>query len=185
MNGAALEVSFTLNADGQLGVTAAGLLQAASVTLDGTAWVDPTGTFEVGVAGGAAAGAITVDQHATLIGTGDLLAPVVDNGLITTTGSMFETADLAFGAALNGTDTVQIGADAAASFAAAVGAGIAVDLVAAGGTLTILNPGSFAATIAGFAVGDALAVNAPGITGVAYGATGADTGTLGRPEPQR
>src|SRR6185437_1877470 len=65
-----------------------GALQVAGLTLAPNSYVllDDTGTLEVGGAGGAAAGALTVDAGAAVSGPGIIGAKVVDGGTITASG---------------------------------------------------------------------------------------------------
>ncbi|MDE2197509.1 MAG: Hint domain-containing protein [Rhodospirillales bacterium] len=133
--------------------------------------VDSTATFEIGAAGGAAAGLLTVDAGAALSGASALNGAVRDDGLITASSA------LAIAGAVAGTGTIAIASFATASFAGAVAAGPTLAFQDATGTLA-LGTQPFAAGIAGLVAGDVITLATPGITAAQYTATGTNTGTL-------
>jgi fibronectin-binding autotransporter adhesin len=157
----------------QLAVSAGASLTAASLTLGGgsgdSITTDPTAIIEIGTAGGAKAGAVTIDPGATLSGNGQVnpFGVLVDNGTIAASGGALTIG------AVTGTGSLAIGANAAlvlnASTAVPVvftGAGatlaVADELVTVGGTLT------------GFAAGDAIDIENDPITSVSTAKSGAD-----------
>ena len=177
---AVVTVANTLTVTGNtLEVVNGGSLQAATAVLsNATISVDPFGAFEVGGAGGAAAGRISVDAGATLSGNGFLAAPVIDNGVLSNGNAQFITLEVS--GAISGTGSITIGNATFSSIRvdAAAAAGLSFGFTGTAGSLDLEAPASFASTIAGFGAGDAIGVNAPGITGLTYGVTGANTGTL-------
>ncbi|MDE2199905.1 MAG: Hint domain-containing protein, partial [Rhodospirillales bacterium] len=154
---------------------AGGALQAGSLTLSGLSrlGIDAASTLEVGSAGGAAAGVITVDAGATLAGSGGTVA-----GAVSVAGIVLASGDgLALTGAVSGGGVLEIGAGARLDLSyGSVGASTGVAFLAASGTLFTSLAG-FAATIAGFASGAAINVG-HAVTSASYTARGSGTGSL-------
>ncbi len=140
--------------------------------------IDPTSSFEVGTAGGAAAGALTVDAGQTVALIASVHGALVNNGSITmkyqltapgVTGPIGGAGQITLQQGFpNGTASVMTIADA-------VGA---AQTIALSGTLTVnLNaPASFAGTFAGLAADQTIELPAA-ITSVGY-SQGAGSGTI-------
>src|SRR6185437_2450725 len=132
-----------------------------SLTMTGfsTISVDTTATLEIGTGGSPAAGALTVDAGATLLGTGNLSAKVVDNGTITASGG-----SLAISGAVSGGGTLQI-AGGATLLLNNNQIGVAIDFTGSGGTLNFggfispFSPLNVTGTIADFVAGDNIVLN--------------------------
>jgi hypothetical protein len=149
-------LAVTVGADvriGSLVMTDPGALSGCYVS------VDSTSTLEIGTAGGAAAGYITVDAGATLSGSGGLDAPVVNNGVIAANGELVLSDDV------TGSGELKIAARSDMIVAAAV-SGQTIDFAGPESRLdvtgfsTVLNgPGWLApgTTITGFVAGDIIA----------------------------
>jgi hypothetical protein len=85
-----LESTADLNVAGGATLIAGGLDLGAEGSDRPVVNMDTVSAIEVGTNGSAAAGAVTVDPGATVSGSGALLPNVVDNGLIVSTGDVFE-----------------------------------------------------------------------------------------------
>ncbi len=142
-----------------------------SLGIGGT--VSVQGVFELGTAGGAAAGVLTVDAGTTASISGVVTSPIVDNGLVTGGSTLFP--------ALSGTGTLDTNS---ATFTGPVAAGLTVAPTNSA-TLTLPATG-FAGTLSGwttangtnYSTGVALVLPRTDITGATYLATGTNTGTL-------
>ncbi len=115
--------------------------------------VDGTSALEVGHAGGAALGEVTVDAGATLSGSGGIGTGVVDNGVVAASGSLD-------GFTFIGTGQLRIDAYSDLSVSR-VAAGVTIEFAGPGARLDInvspsLNPISSDAPLIGFTVGDAI-----------------------------
>lgn len=165
---------------GLLQATASAAVQAGTLVLAGAGSVlmtDGTGRIEVGTAGDAVAGAIIIDAGAVLQGEG-AVAPqgmVIDDGTVIASTEGQAAGTLAVGA-ITGVGTLVIGVDASLALLGSAGGGLLIDF-AGPGTLTVAAALPLA-VIAGFAVGDAIAVPESGVTDVEYAATGAGLGVL-------
>jgi hypothetical protein len=134
-----------------------------------------TASVEVGEAGGATAGALTVDAGALLVGQGGANAygEVVNNGLITAQGGTLSLG------ALSGTGSLSIAAGATLELNGRTGAGQSISFAGTLATLAIATefdapPG----TMTGFAAGDAIDMLGSPITGATYSSTGPNIGVL-------
>jgi Hint domain len=161
---------------GALAVLNAGDVRAGALALNGgTLQIDATSVLEVGSAGGAAAGVVSVDGGATLVSTGGVIFPGI-NDLGTVLASGGTTSLLG---SVSGNGTLLIGTNATLYMGGAVGSAITVSFTGSGGTLAFYAAsGAFAATIGGFAAGDAIDLSGISATSAVYTATGADTGIL-------
>ncbi len=174
-----------------LTVEKGGAVQAGSISLlplssfDGIS-VDVFSTVEVGSAGGAAAGRLTIDAGAAVTGAGVITAA---NG-IGNSGTLEVAAGSYMGlfSPVTGTGTLQIDAKGDLSLrnvtslntgtVAFSGAGGTFDIGYYGGGANALP--NFTGSISGFATGDTITVTRFGmpITAAAYTATGTNIGTL-------
>jgi Ca2+-binding RTX toxin-like protein len=150
-------------------------LQAGALVLGGPGSIittDATSIFEIGAAGNAVAGVVTVDQGAVLSGAGDVnpLGAISDQGTITASAGT-----LILGA-VSGTGLLEIGVNAELSLAASTGGGLLIDF-AGPGTLALPDMQPLAA-ITGFGDGDQILMPLTGITDAVYGATGPGIGVL-------
>lgn len=150
-----------------LSVIAGGVVRATGVTLAASATrvsVDGTSVLEVGTAGGALPGAVTVDARALLFGAGAITASrILVNGTIRAEGGI-----LLLNGRVSGTGSIEIGAGATLAEANAYQAPVALPVTFTGpaGTLAIslsrLDPLylipqlSQQAPIFGFAPGDTI-----------------------------
>ncbi len=140
--------------------------------------VDAASTIEIGVVGGAAAGAITVDAGRAITANNGvtLSGALVDNGTVTVAGSsLTQNGDI------SGSGAVQIGKGATLALNGTVAATDTIAFLDAGATLSIgsgyyttLAPGRIDATLTGFQAGDRITLRTP-VTAAAY-AAGADGG---------
>jgi len=171
MGGGASGVGLPVTA---LSATAGGTITAAGLTLGGgsgdTITTDPTGVIEIGTAGGAAAGAVTVDAGAVLAGNGSVnpFGAIVDNGIIAALGGTLTLG------AVSGGGVLSIGAGAGLALNAGTAMGIAFagsgsELLLADELVTVTG------TLAGFAQGDAIDIENDPITAVTAGYTGGNT----------
>lgn len=152
----------------QLGCLTMGGGDSNTVTVDSTAWI------EVGTAGGAAAGALTIDVGASVSGNGTLDA----SGLIVDNGSIQAAGGLLLLGAVAGSGTIAIGTEATLGLTSTDLCPIAF----AGGGGTLLLPALSSlpgAVISGFAAGDSIIAGSP-LDAVSYqpGALGIGTLTL-------
>ncbi len=161
----------------ELSVTSSGTAVLAGLALGGgagaTVQTDATGVIEIGSAGGAASGAVTIDTGMAVAGSGlvNVGGLVVDNGTLTAAGGT-----LAVGA-VSGTGTLDIASEATLALSAAELVPIAFD----GAGATLLLQGSAedpAGTILGFVQGDAIVTGSSQVTSVAYAPGAGDVGTL-------
>ncbi|HST75627.1 MAG TPA: Hint domain-containing protein [Acetobacteraceae bacterium] len=165
---------------GSLLLTNQAAAQLGSVTMTGfsTISVDTTVTLEIGTSGAPATGALTVDAGATLSGTGNVSAKVVDNGTITASGG-----SLAISGVVSGSGTLQIGGGATLLLNNNQ-IGTAIDFTGSGGTLDFggfispFSPLNVTGTIADFAAGDNIAFNSSTIDSAVWAAAGGGLGTL-------
>ena len=163
-----------------LTVATGGTLQVGSLVLQGAtgagagaaAVVAAGGTLEVGAAGHAAAGVITIDAGSAITGSGVVGSAVIDNGTIIAAGQ------LTLAAAVGGTGQMQIGAGG--DLVLSGGVGVATSFADATGTLNLVNPtGLQAGAISGFTAGDVIEVQSPSaVTGANYVRQGAGSGLL-------
>ena len=122
---------------------------AGSLTLAGKGVfaVTNTGTEEIGTAGGARRGRLTVDNGASLIGTGTLSGPVTDNGTIVASGGT-----LRLSGTVTGTGAVAIDSSSVLSAAAALSISQMTFVSGSSESLLLGRPTSFSGTISGFGV---------------------------------
>jgi hypothetical protein len=113
---------------------------------------DLNSSIEIGTAGGAAAGTITIDAGKTVTEAGSFSAPTIaDNGAL----AVASNQTLTLSGALTGAGTASIGAGSTLNCAANVAASPTLDFAGTGGTLDLSNPlGYQGADIAGFAATD-------------------------------
>lgn len=154
-----------------LSATAGGTVQAASLTLGGGSGdsiiTDPTGVVEVGTAGGAAAGAVTVDAGAALSGNGSVnpFGNIVDNGSIVALGGTLTLGTVGGG----GTLTVAAGAALELLGATACPITLAGSAIAGGSMLAFANARvAPSGTITGFVAGDAIRLEGSQLTSVSF-----------------
>jgi hypothetical protein len=157
-----------------LNATAGGIVTAAGLTLGGgsgdTVTTDPSAVIEVGAAGGAFAGAVTVDAGATLSGNGAVnpFGAIVDNGTVSATGGV-----LALGS-VTGTGVLQIAAGAGLALNASTG--VAVSFAGAGGLLELANERVvLGAPVAGFVPGETIDILNDPVTSLATASSGGNT----------
>jgi hypothetical protein len=148
-----------------LSATAGGTVRCGALTLGGgagnTVTTDPTSIIEIGTAGGAAAGAVTIDPGATLTGNGQVnpLGNVVDNGTIAAAGGVLTLG------AVTGTGALTIGANATLVLDAATA--LPITMLGAGATLAVADElVALTGTITGFVTGNAIDIESDPITGV-------------------
>ena len=164
-------------------VSGGGVAQLGSVLMtatpnNGIVVTDGTSKVEIGSAGGAAVGTITVDAGKSVVGQGSLTAPngIVNSGTITAQGGT-----LAISGAVSGSGQLQIGANATLYLETAASKQN-VAFTGAGGQLEVVptNGGlSEAGTISGFAPGDSiLYAGSATVSSATYAATGTNLGTL-------
>ena len=140
-----------------------GEMQAGALVLNGaTIAVDGVSAIEVGSAGGAAAGVVTVDAGATLTSDGGVVgsAMVVNGVLLAEAGTTSLLSDA------NGAGTLVVGAGATLSVYGVVGAGETVAFAGESGRL-VLNAAAngFAGVVSGFVPGDEIDIAAATLTG--------------------
>jgi hypothetical protein len=145
--------------------SAGGSITCAALTLGGgagnTVTTDPTSVIEVGSAGDAAAGAVTIDAGATLTGNGSVnpFGTVVDNGTIAASGGTLTLGTV------TGTGAISIGANA--SIVLDAGTSLAIAMPGAGATLAVADElVALSGTITGFVTGDAIDIENDPITAV-------------------
>jgi hypothetical protein len=161
----------------EVSVTSNGTVQMGGLALGGGAGAllqtDATGVIEIGTAGNAAAGAVTVDTGVAAGGNGMVNAAglVVVNGTLTASGGTLTVG------AVSGTGTLAIASEATL----AVGATEEVPILFAGSGATLLLEGSEetpAGPIVGFAPGDGIVTGSSQVTSVQYAPGTGDIGTL-------
>jgi hypothetical protein len=161
----------------EVSVTSTGTVQLGGLALGGGAGAllqtDATGVIEIGTAGNAAAGSVTIDTGITAAGSGmvNAVGLVVVNGTLTASGGM-----LAVGA-VSGTGTLAIASEATL----AISATELVPIHFTGGGATLLLEGSEqtpAGAIAGFAPGDGIVTGSSQVTSVQYAPGSGNIGTL-------
>ncbi|MBV9249939.1 MAG: hypothetical protein JO227_11925, partial [Acetobacteraceae bacterium] len=202
-NGARLTVTGALTVNGSLAATNHGMIQLGSVSLgDGLApaaiSTDSTSSIEIGTAGSAAAGAVTVDSGATLTSSAGssttIIGNVVDYGTLSLTnhGSLDIIGTLSGGGQVqigNGTFlyaaggastpslatgslTVSLGRGSGLELGAAIDAGNTIAFTGSWSQLTLhaTATGSFddAATITGFDQTETILLQGGTVTSVAY-----------------
>jgi len=162
LSGASVVVSGTLTLGaspspaGTLAVTSSSTLQAAALAMFAlsTLSVDSSSVAEIGLAGGAQAGVLTVDARATLTAAnGTVRAPVVNSGIIAAT-----SYGLAITGTVTGGGTLEVGAGARLDLSYGGAASTqTVAFLANTGTL-FTPPSGLDAGVTGFSVGDAIVV---------------------------
>src|SRR6185437_6065052 len=148
--------------------------------------VDGTGTLEVGTAGGAAPGALTVDPDGSVGIQGTITATVVDNGVIATVGG-FEVGPislipiggvLTINGDVSGSGRLEIG-DADTLTLAGSSIATAIAFTGSGGLLDLpALPAALSGTISGFASGDLIRFDTTPIDNASWAATTGGLGTL-------
>ena len=169
-------------------------------------YVDSTSTLEIGSAGSAAAGAITVDDGNSILATtsATLSGNVVNKGTISETGgaltvtgnvvdsgTISETGGaLTINGSLSGSGQVQIGAGATLAMNGTAAAGTTIAFSGSDATLAIgaaftynystdtYTPYAISATLTGFTTGDAITLADTTLTSASYTQTATNTGTL-------
>ena len=159
-----------------LSATAGGTIVAASLVMGGgsgnSVITDPTGVIEIGSAGGAAAGAVTIDAGAMLSGNGEVnpFGAIVDNGTIEATGGALWLGSV------TGTGVLSIG-DSSALVLQASDA-MAIDFLTADLVLAVANEFVvLSGVVSGFVEGDAIDYEGDPLTGIAL-SRGSSTTTL-------
>lgn len=155
-------------------------LQAASLTLGGGSGnslvTDPTASIEIGTAGGAALGAVTIDAGTTLSGNGQVnpLGQVIDNGTIQATGGTLTLGSV------SGTGSLTVAAGATLELLAPTADPITLAGSAAAGPAGLAFANALDAptgTISGLVLGDVLHLEGSSLTAVQF-APNATGGTL-------
>ena len=167
-------VNPALTVSGGASVAAASLTLAAgtsggAITGGSSILVDATSTLEVGTAGHAALGVVTVDAGTTLTGAGAVAGAsgILDNGVILAQGG-----ELVLSGGVYGGGRLLVGANSALTLASGAVAA-AVAFTGPAGVLTVTATGSglnLGSVISGFAAGDRIGIATSGatITGVTY-----------------
>ena len=171
------------NDEGYLSVADGGLVQAAALTVPdyySSVFVDATSALEVGTAGGAAIGSVTIDAGATLTlasSYGYLSAPtIVDNGILSVdaTGvSITNNAVYPPATTITGTGQIDIASNASLSLAnARPGSGLTIAYTGTDGILSIAaasldSSKIFDPTIVGFGSSDVIDYSGT-VTSAAY-----------------
>lgn len=154
-----------------LSANAGATIQAANLVLGGGSGdsivADPASIVEIGTAGGAAAGAVTIDAGATLSGNGTVnpFGRIVDNGLVLAQGGL-----LAIGS-VSGAGSLAVAAGATLELMGPTGCGIALQGSATtpGSVLALANARSApSGTITGFTLGDAIDLLGSPITNTSF-----------------
>ena len=151
-----------------LSASAGAAVQATYLVLGGgsgaSITTDPTGSVEVGIAGGAQAGAVSIDAGATLAGNGsvDPYGVVVDNGAVFATGGTLSLG------AVSGTGSLVVDAGATLELLAATAEPITLNGTAASGAVLAFAGAQSApsGTITGFVPGDAIDLEGSPLTSV-------------------
>ena len=178
VQGGALTSTGTLALDGGVLIAGGGgVVSVASLVLAGSGddvSVDTSSVLEVGSAGGAALGAITVDAGSVLAGTGvvDPTGQIVDAGTITASAG---AAALALGD-VSGAGTLLVGVGATLQLQGSSAASLLIDF-AGPGTLSVAGALPLAA-IAGFGDGAAIDLPISGITSASFAITEPNVGIL-------
>jgi hypothetical protein len=172
--GGALTLGAASAASGPLlAVLGQAVAQAGTLLLNaGTVLVDSESVLEIGNAGNAAPGVLTVDATATLVSMGGTIgSPMTVNGLLLAEGG---TTSLL--SDVSGGGTLSVGAGAELSIYGTIGATTTLAFAAAAGRL-VLNAATdaVAGTIMGFAPGAIIDIAATTLTAAAYAA---GSGTL-------
>ncbi len=145
----------TIAASGGASVRLGGLtLSSTSVTfLDfppfvytGRLSVDGTSTVEIGTAGGAAAGVVTVDDGFTITGNGEIAAAVTNNGWLRANAGDALQID----GAVQGNGGVTIAAGGTVRLLGGIGSGAAIMMADGGSTLDLGTATDFGAVIFSF-----------------------------------
>jgi hypothetical protein len=149
-------------------------VQAGALALSGASALttDRTSMVEIGEAGGAAAGAVTVDAGAELAGAGAVnpQGAIVNNGTIMASGGTLVLGSV------SGAGVLEIGVNATLALDAAAGAGLLIDFAGPG---ELILPATMPpSAIADFGGGDQIFVPVTGVTDAVYAATGAGIGVL-------
>ncbi len=180
-NGGSLSVAGTLTLGGgpagiglptaSLDVTEGGSVQAACLVMGGGSGAslatDPTGRVEIGTAGGAQAGAVTIDAGAMLAGNGqvDPFGTIIDNGTILASGGTLTLGSV------GGIGTLAVAAGATLELYAATADAIVLDGSAGTGASTLAFANVRAAptgTITGLVTGDIIHLEGSVLTGTQY-----------------
>ena len=163
-----------------LSVTQGAVVQAGTLQMGGGSGdsivTDPTGTLEVGTAGQAAAGAVTVDAGALLNGNGSInpYGLIVDNGTILASGGTLTLGSV------SGTGSLAVAGGATLELRAATAAAITLRGSQATGYAGLAFAGALAAptgVISGFTAGDVIEYEGSPLTSVQFVA-GSNGGTL-------
>ena len=163
-----------------LSVTQGAVVQAGTLQMGGGSGdsivTDPTGTLEVGTAGQAAAGAVTVDAGALLNGNGSInpYGLIVDNGTILASGGTLTLGSV------SGTGSLAVAGGATLELLAATAAAITLRGSQATGYAGLAFAGALAAptgVISGFTAGDVIEYEGSPLTSVQFVA-GSNGGTL-------
>jgi hypothetical protein len=166
---------------GTVDVTGGGSLQVGALAITtgpedfggGTIFVDSLSSMEIGTAGDAASGALSVDAGESVSAFSlDVVGNVVNNGSFV----IGHDGALAISGTVSGTGVIQIGAQAAADFigpsgtGGVVGSGQTLELTG-DNTVDVSPGGSFSAVVSGFAPGDVVSLGAPATAATWTGGT--------------
>ncbi len=152
---------------------AGGAVRAASLVMGGgsgdSITTDPTGSVEIGAAGGAQAGAVTIDAGATLTGNGSInpLGSIIDNGTILATGGTLTLGTV------TGSGSLTVAAGATLELESPTADPISLTGSQTTGSVLALATARAAptGTITGFGLGDAFDLEGSSLTGVQYTAS--------------
>ena len=165
-----------------LAVAAAGLVQAGSLVLQASplltnnVTIDATSVLEVGTAGGAAAGKLTVDAGHQVTGAAAITAAggVVNQGTITAQGGTLRITG-----AIAGTGQLQIGTGGTLDLSSATADSDAIGFAAPAGTLLVGGGVAQKGVVSGFVQGDTIGyVGNATISSATYQAGTGGSGTL-------
>jgi fibronectin-binding autotransporter adhesin len=158
----------------ELAISAGGTVTAAALIIGGgsgdSITTDPTAVLEIGNAGGAIAGAVTIDAGATLSGNGAVnpYGELIDNGTIAAAGGVLTLG------AVTGTGSLAIGANAALLLDASTA--VAVFCTGANAILAVANElVQVTGLITGFVAGDAIDIENDPVTALTVGKDGSNT----------
>jgi len=160
---------------------AGAVVQAASLVMGGgsgdSITTDPTGSVEIGTAGGAAAGAVTIDAGATLSGNGSInpLGKIIDNGTILATGGTLTLGSV------TGSGSLAVAPGGTLELEATTANPITLaGSLATGSVLAFADARAApAGTITGFGQGDAIDLEGSPLTAVQYATSAAsNVGTM-------
>lgn len=174
-------VSNTLTLSGAAAIQADSLVLVAGPLITNAITIDASSTLEVGEAGGAASGKLTIDAGKLLVGSGSIRAA---NGILDQGAILVQAGTLRIAGPVTGTGQVQVGAGGTLDLSGTTSIDTAaVTFTSTTGTLLVGSSGgqlTQRGTIGGFLLGDTIAYVDPvnPLTDVVYQAGAAGLGTL-------